>query len=117
GNAKAANEWVKEHKKLGDLAQALHKKLEPFRLALITSESSFAVLAENTKDVFQRLAGLATSGIFEKLKASLVAILQSFYDLKALEIKPEFEDLFDFINEQLTKLGAFVVDLTSKAIE
>lgn len=117
GNAKAANEWVKEHKKIGDLADALHKKLEPFRLALITSESSFAVLAENTKDVSQRLAGIATSGLFEKLKGSLVAILQSFYDLKALEIKPEFEGLFEFINDQLTDLGAYLTGLTERVIE
>jgi hypothetical protein len=117
GNARAANEWVKEHKRIGDLAEALHKKLEPFRLALINSESSFAVLAENTKDVFQRLAGIATTGLFERVKAALVSILQSFYDLKALEIKPEFEDLFEFINDQLKQIGSFIVDLTARAIE
>lgn len=116
GNARAANEWVKEHKQLGDLASALHKKLEPFRLALITSESSFAVLAENTKDVFQRLAGIATSGLFERLKGALVALLQSFYDLKNLSVKPEFEDLFEFINSQLTNLGDYLTNLTVRVI-
>ena len=116
GSAKAANTWVKEHKQIGDLADALTKKLEPFRLALITSESSFAVLAENMRDVFQRLAGIATSGLFEKLKASLVSILQSFYDLQKLQIRPEFEQLFNFINDELTQVGEFIVGLTGKAI-
>ena len=117
GSAKAANAWVKEHKQIGDLADALHKKLEPFRLALITSESSFAVLAANTKDVFQRLAGIATSGLFEKLKASLVSILQSFYDLQNLQIRPEFEQLFNFLNDELTEVGEFIARLTGRVIE
>lgn len=116
GSASAANAWIKEHKAMGDLAGALAKKLEPFRLALLTSEQSFAVLAANTKDVFQRLAAIATSGLFEKLKASLVSILKSFYDLNALNIKPEFASLFDFINVELTRVGSFLTDLTDKVI-
>lgn len=116
GSAQVANAWVKEHKKIGDLADALHIKLEAFRLALLTSESSFAVLAENTKDVFQRLAGIATSGLFEKLKASLVEILKSFYDLKTLSIAPEFQALFAFLGDELTRLGAFLLSLTKSVI-
>jgi hypothetical protein len=117
GSAQAANEWVKEHKKIGDLSDALHTKLEAFRIALVTSESSFATLAQNTRDVFQRLAGIATSGLFERLKFALVNILKSFYDLKALNIKPEFVDLFSFIQSELTKLGDYLNTLVGQVID
>lgn len=116
GSAKAAREFVKEHRAIGDLFPALQTKLAAYNTALLVSTSSFSVLAQNAKEVFQRLSALATSGLFDKIKEGLVKITQSFFDLDAGKIKPEFAGLFEFINRELTKLGAYLVDLVDKAV-
>lgn len=117
GTAAAAREFVKEHKAAGDLFPALQQKLVAYNLALARSESSFATLAENSKEVFQVLSGLATTGVFEKIKQGLTLINRGFFDLQAGKLKPEFEALFNFINNELTRLGDFIIVVVQKAID
>jgi hypothetical protein len=116
GSAKAAREFVKEHRAAGDLFPALQQKLSAYNQALIVSTSSYSVLAENAKEVFQRLSALATSTLFDKIKEGLVKITTSFFDLNAGKVKPEFEGLFAFINSELGKVGDFLNQLVDKAI-
>lgn len=116
GSAEAAREFVKEHRAIGDLFPALQTKLAAYNTALLVSTSSFAVLAENAKEVFQRLSALATSTLFDKIKQGLIKITQSFFDLNAGKIKPEFEALFAFLNTQLGRLGDKLNDLVDKVI-
>ncbi len=117
GTAAAAREFVKEHKAAGDLFPALQQKLVAYNLALTKSESSFATLAENSKEVFQVLSGLATTGLFEKIKQGLTLVTQGFFDLHAGKLKPEFEALFNFINNELTRLGDFIVVVIQTALD
>lgn len=116
GTAAAAREFVKQHRAAGDLFPALQTKLVAYNAALSASEQSYATLKENTVEVFQLLAGIATSGLFEKIKEGLSKITKGFFDLKGGKLKPEFETLFNLINDGLTKVGAFIVDLVDRAI-
>jgi hypothetical protein len=109
GTAAAAREFVKQHKAAGDLFPALQTKLVAYNAALTSSESSYATLKENTTEVFQLLAGFATSGLFDKIKAGLTKITTGFFDLHAGKLKPEFEALFNFLNDAGSKFGDFIV--------
>jgi hypothetical protein len=117
GSALAAREFIKEHKAAGDLFQALQLKVVAYNAALDASEKSYATLKENTVEVFQVLAGLATSGLFDKIKIGLDKIVKGFLDLKGGgKIKPELEALLNFINSGLTTFGTKLVELVDKAI-
>lgn len=117
GTAAAARAFVKEHRATGDLFSALQIKLVAYNQSLVKSVSSFATLAENSKEVFQVLAGLATAGLFERIKEGLTLITQGFFDLNAGKLKPEFEALFNFLNSALDSVGKFLVGLLEDIIE
>jgi hypothetical protein len=116
GTAAAARAFVKEHKAAGDLFPALQTKLVAYNMALVRSESSFATLAQNSKEVFQLLAGLATTGLFEKIKQGLTVIVSTFFDLHAGKLKTEYEALFNFINNALSRIGDFMLGLLMKVV-
>lgn len=116
GSAKEANEFIKLHKESGDLFDALQKKLIAYRLALLDSTQSFSVLGQNTLEVFQRLSGLATASLFERIKQGLINITRAFFDLDTGKVQPRFQALFDFIQGKLGEVGAFLTNLTNKVI-
>lgn len=117
GTAAAAREFVKQHRAANDLFAALQTKLVAYNAALTASEQSYATLKENTTEVFQLLSGLATSGLFDRIKAGLVKITQGFFDLKAGKLKAEFEALFNFLNDAGAKFGDFLVSLVQTLLD
>jgi len=111
------NEMVNRWREQGTLFQELTARLQGFQLASKDIETSFTGLLARAKEVFQILAGMATTRVFEAIKKDLDEFVARFLVVKdgKIELSVEGQELVNKLSETLSNLYNIISTL-AKAV-
>lgn len=110
------NEQVNTWKAQGVLVEELNKKMGAFVVAGKAAADTFEVVASNTQEAFDSVAGEVTTGFFDSIKTALKDATSGIFDTKTLGIADAFKDLASIVKEVITLIGEGIANAIGNTV-
>lgn len=109
-NLGITNDMVQRWKEQGTLAQELSERMRGFAQMGDAASKSWAGITSNLSEAYQTLAGFATAGFYEQIKAKLDEALSGIFNLETGQLEGELQGVSDLLNGILTDVGEVLGD-------